>query len=43
MMFGYFFVMPPVSKSMYEFLQKQGVSQPKVPEELETPKDECNS
>lgn len=37
MMFGHFFVMPPVSKSMYKFLHKQGYSQPKPPEEHKTP------
>lgn len=42
-MFGHFFVMPPVSKAMYEFLQKQGFSQPKLPEEQETPETGCNS
>lgn len=37
MMFVHFFVMPPVSKSMYKFLQKQGYSQPKPPEEHKAP------
>jgi hypothetical protein len=42
-MFGHFFVMPPVSKVMYKFLQKQGISQPMLPEEQETPENGCNS
>jgi hypothetical protein len=40
--FGHFYVTPPFSKAMYQFLQKQGFSQPKPSEEPKTPEDECN-